>query len=98
MAGGVEVQSLADRFEIENLLARYSMARDDRDLAALMATFCDGAEFVRTEAEFRGLPAIEAMFRRSIERFDLTLHTVHLPAIDVLGVDTATGLVNGHAE
>src|SRR3954468_19567584 len=95
---GAEVQRLADRFEIENLLARYSMARDDRDLPALLATFADGAEFVRTEAALRGLPEIEAMFRRSFDRFGLTLHTVHLPAIDVLGPDSATGLVNGHAE
>jgi len=93
-----DVQRLADRFEIENLLARYSMARDDGDLPALLATFAADAEFVQTEAAFRGLPEIEAMFRASFERFGLTLHTVHLPVIEVLGPDSATGVVNGHAE
>lgn len=93
-----DLQRLADRFEIENLLARYSMARDDGDLPALLATFAEDAEFVRTEGAACGLPAIEAMFRRSFDHFGLTLHTVHLPVIEVLGPDTAEGLVNGHAE
>lgn len=95
---GGDAQRPADRFEIENLLARYSMARDDGDLTALLATFAGDAEFVRAEASFCGLAEIEAMFRASFDRFGLTLHTVHLPVIDVLGPHSATGLVNGHAE
>lgn len=95
---GADVQRLADRFAIENLLVRYSMARDDGDLLALLATFADDAEFVQAEVAFRGLPEIESMFRASFDRFGLTLHTVHLPVIEVLGPDSATGLVNGHAE
>lgn len=60
-----EVQRLADRFEIEYLLARYSMARDNGDLPSLLATFADDAEFVRAEGAARGRDAIEVMFRRS---------------------------------
>jgi ketosteroid isomerase-like protein len=89
---------LADRLEIYELLARYSMARDDCDLTALLATFTADAEFERGGAISRGQAAIESFFRASFARYDLTLHTVHLPAVELLGAGTAAGLVNGHAE
>lgn len=89
---------LADRLDIHELLARYSMARDDCDLTALLATFTADAEFERRGAISRGPAAIESFFRVSFARYDLTLHTVHLPVVELLGPDTAAGLVNGHAE
>jgi hypothetical protein len=89
---------LADRLDIYELLARYSMARDDCDLTALLATFTADAEFERHGVISRGQAGIESFFRGSFARYDLTLHTVHLPAVELLGARTAAGLVNGHAE
>lgn len=89
---------LADRLDIYELLARYSMARDDCDLTALVATFTPDAEFERHGVISRGQAAIESFFRASFDRYDLTLHTVHLPVVEVLDPHTAAGLVNGHAE
>jgi uncharacterized protein (TIGR02246 family) len=92
------VQWLEDRAELQELVARYSVARDDRDIAGLIGSFTPDAEFHRAGAVQRGREQITAFFRRSMDRYSTTLHTVHTQALDRVDADTVTGLVTGHAE
>ncbi len=90
--------ALADRLDIQELLARYSMARDDGDLSTLVEMFTADGEFIRLAQIVRGYDELWEFFRTSRQRYSLTLHTVHVPAIELIGSERATGLINGHAE
>jgi hypothetical protein len=90
--------ALAARLDIQELLARYSMARDDGDLDTLVDFFTIDGEFIRHGEVVRGREQLRKFFAANMVRYALSLHTVHVPAIELRGADAAGGLVNGHAE
>lgn len=92
------IQRLEDRAALDELIGRYSIARDTRDLAGLIGFFTPDAEFHRAGAVVRGREEITAFFEKSMERYSTTLHTVHTRNYDWVSDDEVHGVVNGHAE
>jgi ketosteroid isomerase-like protein len=90
--------SVDDRLQLQELIWRYSIARDDKDLTRLLECFTDDARFVRRGSEVVGLKEIDGFFRRSMARYDLTTHTNHGQVLDPVADDQVNGLVAGHAE
>lgn len=92
------IRRLEDRAALDELIGRYSIARDTRDLAGLIAFFAPDAEFHRAGAVVRGREELTAFFERSMARYSTTLHTVHTRNYDWVHDDEVRGLVTGHAE
>ena len=88
---------LEDRARIQDLIAAYAIAVDDRDLDAVVSMFTEDGEFVRSGVTSRGRDAIRAFYRDAMDRYILTLHQ---PLSDLLSLDGdhARGLLTGRAE
>lgn len=94
-----DLASIGDRFEIEDLLVRYSRALDRRDFEALEAIFTDDAEF---DAGSLGNPkssrAIREMIEGTLSDLDATQHLVGKSLIELHGdeADVRTYLISQH--
>ena len=85
------------RDEIRQLVARYAVAVDSRDLDALIGLF---VEDVRVGREGQGRDALRRSFETSLRGIGVSILHVGTHVIDVLDDDHATGLVycNGEVE
>lgn len=81
-----------------HLITRYSIARDDKDMDTLLASFTPTATFERRGAVVEGLDAIRAFFAASMSRYDWTTHTNDGALFHSIDGDRAGGVVTGHAE
>jgi 3-phenylpropionate/cinnamic acid dioxygenase small subunit len=85
----VELQEIADRFAIAEVLYRYSTALDTRDWALLHEVFTpDGVYRMGVRGEFTGPDAIAEKLQEVLGRLDATQHLIGNPMIVVEG-DTA---------
>jgi hypothetical protein len=76
--------------EIRQLVARYSVATDSRDLDALVALFVDD---VRVGRELHGRVALRSFFDRSLRDVGITILNVGTQMIDFVDDDHARGVV-----
>ncbi|MGH8983574.1 MAG: nuclear transport factor 2 family protein [Acidimicrobiia bacterium] len=81
---------LASTEAIRQLVARYALATDSRDLDALVSLFVDD---VRVGADQRGRDALRAFFDQSLRNVGVTILHVGNHVIDFDGPDHATGIV-----
>ena len=95
----LDLQTISDRMEIDDLLVRYSRAVDFKNFADLEPLFTDDAEY---DAGSLGHPigpsAIRAMIEGALTGLDATQHLVAKSLIEVDG-DTAevrTYLISQH--
>lgn len=92
------LRALLDREELRDLVARYALAVDDHDLAALTTMFHPDAVFDRDGHVARGWPAIADILGASMRGFRRMVHTPHAAVVELTGLDTARGVSSGHAE
>jgi uncharacterized protein (TIGR02246 family) len=76
--------------EIRQLVARYAVAVDSRDLDALVALFSDDVQVGRDE---RGRAALRAYFDRSLREVRVTILNTGTHVIDLVDDDHASGIV-----
>lgn len=76
--------------EIRQLTARYALALDSRDVAALAGLFVDD---VRTGDGGVGRAALAAWFDRILRPYTVTFHLVGNQVVDLVDADHATGVV-----
>ena len=86
-----DLRELADRVEIRELVARYSAAVDDRDIAAVIDFFTEDGTLSRPPWRATGHAELEAAYRRALGRYEWTVHSVHGHAVDFMGADDAAG-------
>jgi ketosteroid isomerase-like protein len=86
---------LESRDEIRNLVARYAILIDARDLDALVALFVDD---VRVTRDQRGPEAMRAMLDQVCRQFTTSIHFVGAQTIDFIDEDHAEGVVYCRAE
>lgn len=94
------LQTLSARHEISNLIARYCMSVDDRDLRGLIDLFTEDAYFGSSDGS-RGAHSRAAIFDYFRGRFEVmgpSYHWSHDRLIEPEGPDDATGLVLAHVE
>ena len=92
------LERLAAIEEIKALKARYFRSIDTKDWDGFRAVFTDGAVMDMTEAQagpdagvITGADAMCAHVRSTMERFG-SVHHGHMPEIDVIGPDEASGV------
>lgn len=89
------------RHEIENLIARYCMACDDRDIPALVGLYTDDGYFgADSGGGAQGRAAIEATYRQRLGLMGPTYHWTHdrLIELDPDDMNKATGVALAHCE
>lgn len=94
------IERIESRLAIENLIARYATAVDDRDLETVGNCFCEDGVFGRwngtDRAEGRG--AIVQFYQDRLSGTGPSFHIPHGAEIEVHDVATASGTVTAHAE
>ncbi|MGB3412393.1 MAG: nuclear transport factor 2 family protein [Microthrixaceae bacterium] len=87
------------RAELEDLVTRYSMAVDDRDLDAVLELFTPDASFGhKSDPGIVGHEAIRKHYQNRLGGLVYSYHYAHNQLIEWNGGDDATGEVNAHAE
>ncbi|MCP3735908.1 nuclear transport factor 2 family protein [Sphingomonas sp. RP10(2022)] len=90
--GRMTLQEIGDRLEIQDLLARYSFAIDDRDWEALDSIFTADAriDYTQTGGAVGSLAQVKAWLPLALERFSRFQHLVATSTLDLAG-DRASG-------
>jgi uncharacterized protein (TIGR02246 family) len=84
------IDRLVAHDEIRQLVARYAVAVDSRDLDALVALFVDDVQVGRDQ---RGRDALRSYFDRSLRDVRVTILSTGTHVIDIVDPDHATGLL-----
>lgn len=96
------IRALEDRLALRELVARYGIAVDDRDIDTLATLFTPDASFRSQDAVMNatGRDAIIEQFHGRFAALKATNHVAHDQIIDLDPVDPdrASGLVSSHAE
>jgi len=95
------IRRLEDRSELRELVARYGIARDDRDIDALTELFTPDACFRSRDGVMNavGREAVLEQFRGRFSALKATNHIAHdLILTFDSDPDTASGLMTSHAE
>lgn len=94
------LQRLEDRFAIQDLVAEYCRAIDDRDLAAFLACFTEDCLVHHRDGVMRieGKPALQAYYADRFRQYGVTFHSPNAHVVTFDGPDVAHGWVSGHAE
>ncbi|MGC8517786.1 MAG: nuclear transport factor 2 family protein [Steroidobacteraceae bacterium] len=96
------ITALEDRLALRELVARYGVAVDDRDIEALAALFTPEAVFRSQDGVMsaHGRAAIIEQFHARFSALKATNHVAHDQIIELNSKDPdrATGLVSSHAE
>lgn len=96
------IRALEDRLDLRELIARYGVAVDDRDIEALAALFTPDAVFRSQDGVMnaQGRAAIVEQFHGRFAALKATNHVAHdqIVELDADDPDHAVGLVSSHAE
>jgi len=93
------IERLEVRADLEDLVTRYSMAVDDRDLDGVLALFTPDASFGhKSDPGIVGHDRIRAHYRDRLSGLVYSYHYAHNQLVEWNGGDEATGEVNAHAE
>lgn len=81
------LQEISDRLEIQDLLARYSYAIDERDWDALDSVFLPDAQidYTETGGAKGSYPEIKAWLAKALERFPSYQHMIATMKLDITG-------------
>jgi uncharacterized protein (TIGR02246 family) len=95
------LRRLEDRAELRELVARYAVAIDDRDIEAITALFTPDGTFRSQDGVMnaRGREAVVEQFRGRFKSLTVSYHFSHDQILSFSSdPDSATGLVTAHAE
>ena len=94
------VDELASREAIRELIARYGMAVDDRDMESLQDCFCEDGKFRYADGSvvLDGREAVLGYYSQRLGQLGASYHYPHSTIIDFASRDEASGIVNAHAE
>jgi ketosteroid isomerase-like protein len=101
MSTEARLKRLEDRAELAELIARYALAVDDRDLEAIGRLFTPDGAFRSRDGvmEARGTQAVLEQFRGRFRALKLSNHFSHDHIFEFgADPDAATGLITAHAE
>jgi len=94
------VGRLEDRQELADLVTRYCIAVDDRDLDALIPLFTSDARMGHADgsAGGSGSDGIRRYYEERLKGVGACFHYWHSQLVDFTGDDAASGVVLAHAE
>jgi hypothetical protein len=88
------VRRIDDRQQLTELISRYGMAVDDRDFDTIGRLFTEDGEFHGV----KGRQTIVDYYRARTATFGTSYHYAHTQHFDFESDDSASGVVNAHAE
>lgn len=94
----LRIKRIEDRLEIQELLARYAQACDERDMPALGQCFATDFEFDSVAGHAIGRDAAIAYYRERLGMYGVTMHIPHTLIVEWGDEGTAKGVVTSHAE
>lgn len=103
-AAGLEARllRLEDRIEINELITRYGLVMDDRDMARMPGLFTDDVVISSADGSMNatGRNAVVEMYRRRLKGLGPSNHFTHdrIVSFDDVNPDLAQGIVLSHAE
>jgi ketosteroid isomerase-like protein len=94
------IAAIEHREQIRDLVIRYGMAVDDRDLATIGVLFTEDAVFRHGDDSIvnNGRDEIVEFYTDRLRAFGATYHYPHSHLVELTGPTTATGVVCAHAE
>jgi uncharacterized protein (TIGR02246 family) len=93
------VRRLEDRLELSELVAKYGIAVDDRDVDGIAELYTrDGVFAGNRFGTSTGNAAIREYFGKRWANSGWSFHFTHTQVVDFLGDDHAVGCVTGHTE
>lgn len=96
------MRRLEDRHEIDELIARYCVAMDERDIACLKEIFTPDILIKSADGMMNsaGISAVIPMWEKRFKMLGVSNHFTHdrIIRFDDGDPDTASGFVNSHAE
>jgi hypothetical protein len=95
------IRRLEDRAEIVELIARYVIAVDNRDIAEISDLYTSDGIFegnASASGVAAGNAAIVEFFRERWKETGWSTHSAHVQILDFLDENQAVGCVTGHAE
>lgn len=92
------LRRIEDRTEIDELVTRYAMACDDRDLDALAECFTGDGAFVSVGGRIEGRAALVEYYTERFGHYGPSYHVPHRLVLHDLDEDTARGVVLAHSE
>ena len=92
------LRRIEDRMEIDDLVTRYAIACDDRDLSRLGECFTADGTFVSVGGRVAGREAVIAYYRERFGCYGPSYHVPHRTLLDELGENEARGTVLAHSE
>ena len=92
------LQRLEDRWELQDLVATYGRAVDDRDVELLRDLYAEDAVFDAVVGPIRGRDAVVEYYFERCRLFGPSFHVPHSQTVQFIGTDEATGVVTAHAE
>ncbi len=94
------LQQIEDRFAIQDLVAEYCRAIDDRDLDAFIGCFTVDGVLRHRDGVMRldGRDALRAYYTNRFKQYGVTFHYPHAQVVTFDGAETAHGWVSAHAE
>ena len=100
MTGDERLQRLEDRFAIQDLVAEYCRAIDDRDLDAFVDCFTADGVLRHRDGVMRlnGRDALRNYYAERFKQYGVTFHYPHAHVVRFDGPDAAHGWVSAHAE
>jgi uncharacterized protein (TIGR02246 family) len=94
------LQKLEDRFALQDLVAAYCRAIDDRDLEAFISLFTEDCRVRHQDGamDVSGRSALRSYYAARFPTYGVTFHYPHAHSVTFNSPDTATGWVSAHAE
>ena len=92
------ITMLEDRFAVDNLVTRYAIACDDRDMVTLASCFAENGQFTSVQHTLEGRAAVRAYYEERFAAYGPTYHVPHRNLVRWTADSTATGTVLGHSE
>jgi len=96
----MRLRQLEDRFALQDLVATYCQAIDDRDLDTFVALFTDDGRMRHRDGgmDVTGRDALRAYYAARFPTYGVTFHYPHAHTITFDGPDAAHGTLSAHAE
>jgi uncharacterized protein (TIGR02246 family) len=94
------VQQLEDRFAIQDLVAAYCRAIDDRDLDAFVDLFTTDGRMRHQDGvmNIQSRAALREYYAERFPTYGVTFHYPHAHSVTLEDADSASGWVTAHAE
>lgn len=95
----VRVKKIEDRQAINDLIVDYGTALDNRDLELMRRIFTEDATMRHDDGvKAQGREQLVEFLAVSLARYDVSIHYPNAVRLDLLGADSAEGVVVAHSE